>query len=54
MKIMHFHCYALVGGATRHTVVVVSFIHFVGQSVATMSHSSLKQATRVESILARI
>ena len=38
--------YASVGGATRHTVVVVSFCHSVSQSVshsvATISRSSLK------------
>ena len=52
------HYYASVGGATRHTVVVVSFVHSfihsfihsfcqsVGQSVATISRSSLKTKRR--------
>ena len=35
-------CYASVGGATRHTVVGLSFSHSVCQSVATISRSSQK------------
>ena len=34
--------YASVGGATRHTVVVVSVSQSVSLSVATISRSSLK------------
>ena len=43
---LHTHFYASVGGATRHTVIVVSVSQSVSQSVslsvATISRSSLK------------